>query len=102
VLDDQAALESEDIEEDTLTEYESLLLSENIGSVLKSSHHRQMMIFRRELTDILSQAFDAVGRVGIVLCVFLRIHVLGRKVEIPACDASKYRQYFFNVACRHC
>jgi hypothetical protein len=34
VLDYPAVLKSEDVKEDTLTEYESLLLSENVGSVL--------------------------------------------------------------------
>jgi len=55
-----------------------------------------MMMFTRKLTDVLFQSVNAVACIRVVLYVFLRIHVLGRKVCIPVSDASKYGQCFFD------
>jgi hypothetical protein len=78
VFGDKTFLKSEDVEEDVLTEYQPLALGEDVGSVLKRSHHLETMAFFRHLTDVLPQSVNAVGGARIVLYVFLRVDWIAR------------------------
>ena len=101
MLHNLPVLKSEDVEEDTLAEDQSLLLSKNVVTVLKGSHHFQMT-FARKLTDVIPQSVHTVGGVRAVFCVSIRIYVFGQEVQVAAFDTSKQSQDSFDVACCHC
>jgi hypothetical protein len=102
VLDNQAVLKPENVEEDVASGSLPLSLGNDVGAIMECPYHGQLQLVTRRLADELRQPFHTVGRVRIVLHKSLVVYVLGREVYIPGADAVKYRQNFLDVSFRHC
>ena len=90
MLDNKIFLNSEDVEEDILTEYQTLCVSDDVGSVLESAHHHSVMVFLRYLIDELSDSVNTVRAMDIVLYVFGRVHVPDGKVWVSSTYSVKH------------
>jgi hypothetical protein len=101
VLDNQAVLKPENVEEDVASGSLPLSLGNDVGAIMECPYHGQLQLVTRRLADELRQPFHTVGRVRIVLHKPLLVNVLRRKDYIPAVDAVKYRQDFLDVSVRH-
>src|SRR6202167_4106159 len=97
VLDNQAVLKPENVEEDVASGSLPLSLGNDVGAIMECPYHGQLQLVTRRLADELRQPFHTVGRVRIVLHKSLVVYVLGRKVNIPGADALKHSQYFLDV-----
>ena len=84
VLDNQAVLKPEDVEEHVSSGSLPLSLGNDVGAILECPYHGQLQLVTRRLIDELRQPFHTVSRVRIVLHKSLVVDVLRRKVYIPA------------------
>ena len=82
MLDNQAVLKLEDVEEYVSPGSLAHCLRNNVGSILECPHHAQLELVTRRLADEPRQPFHAVGRIRIVLHKSLVVDVLRRKVYI--------------------
>src|ERR1700691_1211921 len=102
VLDNQAVLKPENVEEDVSSGSLPLSLGHDVGAILECPYHGRLHLLTRRLIDELCEPFHTVGRVRVVLHKSLVVDVLRRNVYIPGADAVKYRQNFLDVSFRHC
>ena len=102
VLDNQAVLKPENVEEDVSSGSLPFSLGNDVGAILECPYHSQLQLITRRLIDELRQPFHTVDRVRIVLHKALVVDVLRCKFNIPGADALKYRRHFLDVSFRHC
>jgi hypothetical protein len=101
VLDNQAVLKPENVEEHVSSGSLPPRLGNDVGAILESPNHGQLQLVTRRLIDELRQPCHTVGRVRIVLHKSLVVDMLRRKVYIPGANAVKYRQNFLDVVSSH-
>ena len=82
MLDDQAVLKPENVEEDVSSGSLPLSLGNDVGAILECPYHGQLQLVTRRLVDELRQPFHTVGRIRIVLHKSLGVDVPRRKVYI--------------------
>ena len=98
MLDDQAVLEPEDVEEDVAAGSLPLRLGNDVRPILECPDHGQLELVTWRLADELHQPLHTGGRVRIVLHKPLMVDVLRRSTYVPGADAGEHSQDSFDVA----